>query len=285
MSDQTGKGLTRREFEAVIGRAAELSSSDGGSGDGELSEAELFRIAGEVGLSAMHVRQALDEVRLDLAFGGPLDRWFGPQFIRSARVVPGSPSELSKRLDDFLVGTQLLQAVRRGSEVLLYRPAVDWASRIARAASSQSRKYYIASAKSVEVHLQRLEEGRSRVEIVVDPGTRGNSVGSAVVFGGLGGAASGTLGGWALSTLTPVALAVAVGVLLGGGVTGGIAYLTGASAKKKLLEVKTELEGILDTLELGRSLEPPPAAWRRWVKRHFHGVARDVMRSDDANDA
>ena len=285
MSDQTGKGLTRREFEAVIGRAAELSSSDGGSGDGELSEAELFRIAGEVGLSSMHVRQALDEVRSDSAFGGPLDRWFGPQFIRAARVVPGNPSELSKRLDDFLVGTQLLQAVRRGSEVLLYRPAVDWVSRIARAASSQSRKYYIASAKSVEVHLQRLEEGRSRVEIVVDPGTRGNSVGSAVVFGGLGGAASGTLAGWALSTLTPVALAVAAGVLLGGGVTGGIAYLTGASAKKKLLEAKTELEGILDTLELGRSLEPPPAAWRRWVKRHFHGVARDVMRSDDANDA
>ena len=68
---QTGKGLTRREFEAVIGRAAELSASDSGDGDGELSETELFRIAGEVGLSGVHVRQALDEVRSDLAFGGP----------------------------------------------------------------------------------------------------------------------------------------------------------------------------------------------------------------------
>ena len=285
MTDRTGKGLTRREFEAVIGRAAELSLSDAGGGDGELSEAELFRIAGEVGLSGVHVRQALDEVRSDLAFGGPLDRWFGPQFVRAARVVPGSRSELSKRLDDFLVGTQLLQSVRRGSEVLQYRPAVDWASQIARAASSQSRKYYIASAKSVEVYLQQLEEGRSRVEIVVDPGTRGDSVGSAVVFGGLGGATSGIFAGWALSTLTPVGLAVGVGILLAGAVTGGVTYLTGASAKKKLREVKTELEGILDTLELGESLEPPPAAWRRWVKRHFHGVARDVMRSDDANDA
>ncbi len=285
MTDQSGKGLTRREFEAVIGRAVELSSSDADNGDGDLSEAELFRIAGEVGLSGMHVRQALDEVRSDLAFGRPLDRWFGPQFIRVARVVPGNHSELSKRLDDFLVGTQLLQSVRRGSEVLLYRPAVDWASQIARAASSQSRKYYIASAKSVEVQLQQLEEGRSRVEIVVDPGTRGDSVGSAVVFGGLGGVTSGTFAGWALSTLTPVALAVGVGMLVGGTVTGGITYLTGASAKKKLLDVRTELEGILDTLELGRSLDPPPAAWRRWVKRHFHGVARDVMRSDDANDA
>ena len=285
MTDQSGKRLTRREFEAVIGRAAELASSDADNGDGDLSEAELFRIAGEVGLRGKHVRQALEEVRSDLAFGRPLDRWFGPRFIRADRVVPGNHTELCKRLDDFLVGTQLLQSVRRGSEVLLYRPAVDWASQIARAASSQSRKYYIASAKSVEVHLQRLEESRSRVEIVVDPGTRGDSVGSAVVFGGLGGVTFGTFAGWALSTLMSVALAVGVGMLLGGAVTSGITYLTGASAKKKLLDVKIELDDILDTLELGRSLDPPPAAWRRWVKRHFHGVARDVMRSDDASDA
>jgi hypothetical protein len=278
----TGKGLTRREFEAVISRAAELASSDAEHDDGELSEIELFRIAGEVGLSGVHVRQALDEVRLDLPSAGLLDRWFGSQFVRAARVVPGNQTELSGRLDDFLVGTQLLQSVRRGSEVLLYRPSVDWASQIARAASSQSRKYYIASAKSVEIHLQQLEEGRCRVEIIVDPGTRADSVGSALVFGGVGGATSGTLAGWALSMLTPVGLAVGVGILLGGAVTGGITYLTGTAAKRKLREVKIELEGILDTLEFGESLEPPPAAWRRWVKRHFHGVARDVMRSDDA---
>ena len=285
MSERTGKGLTRREFDAVISRAAELSSSDTGGGDGELSEEELFRIAGEVGLSGTHVRQALDEVRSDVAFGGRLDRWFGPQFIRAARLVPGDRSELARRFDDFLVGTQLLQSVRRGSEVLMYRPSVDWASQIARAASSQSRKYYIASARSVEVHLQQLEKGRSHVEIIVDPGTRGDSVGSAVVFGGIGGVASGTMAGWALSALTPVGLAVGAGVLLAGAVASGVAYRTGASAKKKLQEVKAELEGILDTLELGEPLEPPPAAWRQWVRRHFHGVARDMMRSNDSSDA
>lgn len=285
MSERTGKGLTRREFDAVISRAAELSSSDTGGGDGELSEEELFRIAGEVGLSGTHVRQALDEVRSDVAFGGRLDRWFGPQFIRATRLVPGDRSELARRFDDFLVGTQLLQSVRRGSEVLMYRPSVDWASQIARAASSQSRKYYIASARSVEVHMQQLEKGRSHVEIIVDPGTRGDSVGSAVVFGGIGGVASGTMAGWALSALTPVGLAVGAGVLLAGAVASGVAYRTGASAKKKLQEVKAELEGILDTLELGEPLEPPPAAWRQWVRRHFHGVARDMMRSNDSSDA
>ena len=42
-----------------------------------------------------------------------------------------------------------------------------------------------------------------------------------------------------------------------------------------------EVEGILDQLEMGESLEPPPPAWRQWVKRHFHGVARDLMTPKD----
>jgi hypothetical protein len=280
MKERTGKGLTRREFEAVIGRAAELASSDTSDGDAELSEIELFRIAGEVGLDSTHVRRALEEVRSDLAHAGPLVRWFGSQFIRAARVVPGNKSQLAERLDEFLVGTQLLQSVRRGNEILLYRPAVDWVSQIARAASFQTRKYYIASAKSVEIHLQQLEEGRIRVELIVDPGTRGDSVASAAVFGGIGGVSSGGLAGWALSTLMPVGLAVGLGVLVGGAVMGGTAYLTGVSHKKKLVEVLIEIESVLDILERGESLEPPPASWRRWVKRHFHGVARDLLKSD-----
>ena len=86
---------------------------------------------------------------------------------------------------------------------------------------------------------------------------------------------------WGLTTLTPIGLAIGAGVLIGGGVWTGITYAAGQSHKRKLREVHTELEGVLDTLETGRSLEPPPASWRRWVKRHFHGVARDLMRSDD----
>ena len=47
MTDEPGTSLTRREFDAGIRRAAELSSADG-AGDGSLSEVEVFRIAGEV---------------------------------------------------------------------------------------------------------------------------------------------------------------------------------------------------------------------------------------------
>ena len=81
--------------------------------------------------------------------------------------------------------------------------------------------------------------------------------------------------------VVPEEMVVGAGVVVGVGVVAGVTYGVGRSHKRKLIEVQTELEGVLDTLELGRSLEPPPASWRRWVKRNFHGVARDLMGTDD----
>jgi hypothetical protein len=53
------------------------------------------------------------------------------------------------------------------------------------------------------------------------------------------------------------------------------------SHHRKLREVHAEVEGILDRLEAGETLEPPPAAWRKWVQRHFHGMAKDVLITKD----
>lgn len=284
MGEGTGKSLSRGEFEAVIRRAAEIASSDSEPGEGDLSEAELFRIAGEVGLDERHVRRALSEVRSGVSGGGSLDRIFGPSRIRASRVVPGRPREIATRLDDFLVASQLLQPVRRTRNMLQYRPSVDWASQLARAASFTSRKYYVASAKSVEAHLDEVDEERTRVDLVVDPGTRDDSVVGAVLGGGAAGVAAGAgVGVLAVSTV-PLALAIGAGVVVGSGVAGLVTSQTGASHKKKLLEVRAEVEGILDRLEFEESLEPPPASWRRWVKRQFHGVARDLMSVDDDPD-
>ena len=163
MTTEEGRSLTRVEFDAVIRRAAELSSADAEAPDAGLSEGELFRIAREVGLSEGHVRQALVEVRAGepvVETGGVIDRVFGPAHIRVSRVVPGTPEELGQMLDDFLVGTQLLHRVRRSATVLQYRPATDWASQMARATSS--RKYFVASSKSVEVRLDVNGAARTR---------------------------------------------------------------------------------------------------------------------------
>ena len=142
MSEGPGHSLTRREFDAVIRRAAELASSDPDGSEGALTEGELFRIAREVGLSEGHVRRALAEVRTGFQGGGPLDRVFGPASVRASRTVPGKAADLAGTLDDFFVASQLLQRVRRGPSVLQYRPALDWASQLARAASFTSRRIW-----------------------------------------------------------------------------------------------------------------------------------------------
>lgn len=283
--NERGRSLTRHEFDAVIRRAAELASSDSESREGALSEAELFRIAGEVGLNETHVRMALSEVRAGGVPGGALDRIFGPSQLRALRVVPGQPEALGGKLDDFLAGTQLLQPVRRTANKLHYRPALDWASQLARAASLTSRKYYVASAKSVEVHLEALDDSSTLVELLVDPGTRGDNVVGAVFGGGLAGLAVG--GGLAFAVVASggiLGLAVPMGLVGGGALTTGITYLVGTSHKRKVMEVQAELEGILDRLETGESLEPPPASWRRWVKRQFHGVAHELMSREEDPD-
>ncbi len=278
MSQGIGKTLTRREFDAVIRRAAELAASDSEGSEGALTEAEVYRIAREVGLSDRHVRMALTEIRLGEPPNGFLDRIFGPAFIRAARVVPGTPRSLATMLDDFFVGTQLLQPVRRGAALLQYRPALDWASQLARAASFMQRKYYVASAKSVEVRLEEVDEHSTMVEFVVDPGMRGDNIAGAAVGGGSAGIGVG-IGAMALVITSggAAALGAGIGIAVGSLTVAAVTHAVGSSHKKKLLAVQAEVEGLLDRLEQGESLEPPPASWRSWVKRQFHGVARDLM--------
>ncbi len=280
MGREKSRDLTRREFDAVIGRATELASSDPDGGEGALTEAELYRIASEVGLTEKHVRQALAEIRSWSDRKHFLDRIFGPPLIRASRIVPATPGELAVSIDDFLVASQLLQPVRRSTSVLQYRPAVDWASKLARAASFSFRKYYIASARSVEVYLEPVESDRTLVELLIDPGTRGDDLARGVSGGLVGGGGVGVLVVWVLTMLMPTGLAVLVGLIVGAGVWSGITYAFGYGHKRKLAEVRSEVEDLLYALEAGLSLEPPPPSWRRWVKRHFHGVARDFIRDD-----
>ena len=281
MSEGKGRSLTRQEFDAVIRRAAELAGSEAEGSEGALSEAEVYRIAREVGLDERHVRMALLDVRSGERPSGFLDRVFGPASIRAARVVPGTPKGLGTTLDDFFVGTQLLQPVRRGPAMLQYRPALDWASQVARAASFTQRKYYVASAKSVEVRLEEVDATSVLVELVVDPGTRGDNVAGAAFGGGSVGLGVGIAA--ALSVITSggaVPLGLVLGLVGGTATLGGITHMVGTSHKKKLLAVQAEVEGLLDRLEQGESLEPPPASWRSWVNRQFHGVARDLRSAE-----
>lgn len=267
-------------------RAAELASVDPDAQDRGLSREEVLRIGKEVGLPEEHVRRALSEVRTGRALtvrrrGGALKALFSPSAVWGSRVIDRSRDTVSAELDNFLVAGRLLQPVRRGKEVLQYRPAVDWVSRVARAASSTSRQHYIAAARMVEVRLDEIGPDRTRVEIVVDPGVRNDHQAGAIMGGGAAGIASGLGSAALIAAAVPGALAIASGAAVGVVVTLGVATVVGRAYSRRCDEVHSEIEGVLDSLELGQGLEPPPPSWRRWVKRHFHGVARDLFGDGD----
>lgn len=281
--EKTGRQLTRRQFDEVIRRASELAAREAEGGDGDLPEGEIYRIAREVGLDERHVRRALDDVRSRSHDGSLADRLVGPGLVRASRVVDGTVEELSARIDEFLVAGRLLQRVRRSPSFLQYRPAVDWISTLARAASGTSRKYFVASARSVEVSLEAVDGGRTLVEFEVDPGIRGDYLGGMLGGGGLGGIGAGVGVGLGAATVVPEIAAVFAGIAAAGGVFGGVATLTRRAYRRKWTDVRAEVEGVLDRLEVGEFLEPPPSSWRKWVEKHFHGAKRllDVGDDDD----
>jgi hypothetical protein len=272
--------VSREQFDAVLRRASELAAQDVGHDEGTLSESELLRIAGEVGLPEHHVRRALTELEHAPASTTVLDRVMGPSEVVVGRVVPGSAEDLADRIDEFLVGGRLLQRLRRSPTVLQFRPSVDWISQFARAASGTARKYFVASARSVQVTFEPAGEGSTKVVFAVDPGIRSDHVLGAIAWGGTGALASGVGAGAAIASVGPFEAAVVGGVAAAGGVSWLATGVAARAHRRKYAHVQAEIEGILDQLERGEALEPPPRAWRTWVERQFHGARRLLEPND-----
>lgn len=272
--------VSREQFDAVLRRASELAAQDAGHDEGTLSESELLRIAGEVGLPEHHVRRALTELEHAPASTTVLDRVMGPSEVVVGRVVPGSAEDLADRIDEFLVGGRLLQRLRRSPTVLQFRPSVDWISQFARAASGTARKYFVASARSVQVTFEPAGEGSTKVVFAVDPGIRSDHVLGAIAWGGTGALASGVGAGAAIASVGPFEAAVVGGVAAAGGVSWLATGVAARAHRRKYAHVQAEIEGILDQLERGEALEPPPRAWRTWVERQFHGARRLLEPND-----
>src|SRR5690554_4249574 len=110
------RAITRRDFETVIRRAAELSALDREDDHDQLSEEEVVRIGAELGLPAKYVRQALFELPEIQTEDDAGSDYFGAPVLTATRVVPGSAPDVLRRIEDYLTTREYLQVVRRRAD-------------------------------------------------------------------------------------------------------------------------------------------------------------------------
>ncbi|HEX7051507.1 MAG TPA: hypothetical protein VF188_14975 [Longimicrobiales bacterium] len=270
---QNDRGITRRDLEAVIRRAAELYASEADAEE-RISEAELFRIAAELGLPSRHVRQALIELPTG-AEASLLDQLCGSAVVAAARIVPGDAERTAARLEEYLTSHEYLQLQRRQPGRSWYAPAEDAISKIARNFSRPKARCHVARARRTLVAVQPVDADASGIRVEIDlTNHRKTAVGGATsLCGGLGaliGAGLAFAAGSAAGDLAGTAAAVSAATLTFGGATAtGIAAgiaVARAGFRRRVAAARTELEGLLDRLERGGPLEPPPAPWRRRLR-------------------
>ena len=284
-ADAGAPGITREDLQLVIRRAAELYTEETDA-DEHLSEAEVLRIADELGLPGRHVRRALYELPRSRGESGWVDRWFGPPVVVGTRVVPGEPAEVVDRLEDYLVTREFLQVLRRQGEKAAFSPAEDAISNVARAVRRPQRQWQIARARRVLVEARPIPEEESHVRLEVDVANRRST---AVTGGVVGGVLVGLpLAAGAFFPVGHIVFDIAgdAAGYAAGLVAGASAFAASVSAgvavarhrfRARLEDARLEIAGLLDRLEGGRKLDPPPAPWLRSLRSRIS----DVIRGDE----
>ncbi|HEX7119224.1 MAG TPA: hypothetical protein VF212_10575 [Longimicrobiales bacterium] len=258
----------------MIRRAAELYAAEADA-DERISEEELLRIAAELGLPSRHVRQALFELPDASADGSLLDRICGPAKVRGVRVVVHDPDYTYRRLDDYLTTREYLHPIRRKTRHAWYAPAEDFVSKFARGLSRPKARFHLARARGVALAVEPLDAVAAHVRLEIDlAGRRRQTVAAGATLGGIVGAAAGAglavAAAGAAGDLAGTYGATAAAVLTFGGtlssaVAAGVAVARARFRKLRAL-ARLEIEGLLDRLERGDPLDPPPAPWRRRLR-------------------
>lgn len=278
----TPRAVTRREMEMVIRRAVELAAEQADAGEA-ISEDEVVRIAGEVGLSAQYVHQALFELPALRRQEQPTRaaRSLGPCTISAQRAVPGDAAVIVRRLEQYFSTREYLLTRRHQGTQLWLAPADDAVSKVFRAMTRSGRRFQLARATRVGVLAEPLDAARARVRLEIDLEERRHD---AFIEGSVGGVFLGLLLGNGVG-FAGAALAVVLGatgpLVIGSGIALGVAGLVGGiwgglalarrSFRRRLGTARLEADALLDRLETGERLEPPPSPLLRRLRDRFIG--------------
>lgn len=266
-------GIGREDLQRVIRRAAELYAAETESAE-RLAPEEVLRIAEELGLPARHVRQALYELPSHGEEPSFLDRRWGPPRLTTTRAVPGEAGDLLRRLETYLVTREYLQLRRRRGDRLVLVPAADAMSKVARAFRRPKSRHYLAHGRSLVIAAQPLDQRTSHVRVDLDASDLRSeyAVAASMLGGGLGLAVA---SGLFFAVGIPVAdfFGSAAGIVAGaaaglGGLGATVATslrVAGGKFRQRLSDARSEVEGLLDRVERGEPLDPPPSPVRRWL--------------------
>lgn len=263
--------ITQEQLERVIRRASDLQFRSSTRVSSDLDANEVVRIAEEVGIEARHAQQAIAEVRAEALVPdapddtGVMARLAGTSVVRVSRVVPGDQAYVERNLEHYLREKELLKPVRTLPGRSLWEPAGGLVSSMRRAMDVGGHGYTIAKAKRLQVAIQPLESGWSLVTLTADMSNVRNEV-SGGWWGGLGLAGVGGALGLIIST-GGAALPVVGGVAIVAGALGAGTAAARAQVRKERLRMELTLQGLLDRLERGETLEPDGEPWHQKLLR------------------
>lgn len=250
----TPRRIDRAALERIIQRAAELQAGEMDTGEG-LSEQEVLKLGGEVGIPGRFLRQALYEETtkggLEGAHGA-LARWFGPRLVGASRVVPGEKRIVEPAIDEWMTDAEAMAVKRRLPDRTLWEAQKGFFAEMKRGFGVGGKSYHLARAAEVSVAVTPLEEGYCHVALTADVSDSRNGViaGAGTVAGG------GVLTSALLLAVVPAAIPLAL--LVPGALGVAIGATIPGAHRRKAARVQLALEQVLDGLERGE-IRPRPA--------------------------
>ena len=162
--------LTPSEVESVLRRAAELRArrKDRGGEIQFVSPEVLVQVAAAAGISEHDVRRALFDLHSDRTAEPftPARRFYGPSRLRSVREVERPAEAVREHLEDLLRREQGLK-MRQKTEGSSIFDAGDLLGTVRRALDFSGNRSLL-KARSVELRVEDVEQGRSAANLTTD---------------------------------------------------------------------------------------------------------------------
>jgi hypothetical protein len=245
--------LDRAAVERVLARAAQLQNLSISADDAPdvLSDDQVIAAGAEVGLSVMHLRQAIAEERTRI--GVPTERGLraqvaGAGWASASRTVAGTPASVLEALNATLTREESLAIKRRYAERWTWEPRRDFWAMFRRIGGW---RFDLQHASEIAATVIPVDEQRVTVRLDADVSRTRNErleQGAGVAVGGVvsGGVVAGlaSIAHFAVIAIFPIAAVPVVAGLAGG-------YALARRHRETVERTQLALEQVLDRLEHG----------------------------------